>query len=126
MLFAPVLLALASQTPAQSAATLADLVPKNTIAFVQAPSLERAAEFVARMASAFAPAGVPKIDAATLMKMVEMPGEVSTVDLARPVGVCVVLEEGTGAQPLPVAANACRSAGTGCDGRCAAEIAPVR
>jgi len=102
MLFAPVLLALASQTPAQSAATLADLVPKNTIAFVQAPSLERAAEFVARMASAFAPAGVPKIDAATLMKMVEMPGEVSTVDLARPVGVCVVLEEGTGAQPLPV------------------------
>ncbi len=71
MLFAPLLLALAPQAPAQTApgASLADLVPKNTVAFVQAPSLERAAGLVGRMASAFGPAGAPKLDAAALMAM---------------------------------------------------------
>lgn len=102
MLFAPALLALAVQAPPQAPTTLADLVPRNTIAFVQAPSLERAAQFVGRIGSAFGPPGGPKIDAATLMAMVEMPGDVSAVDLARPVGVCLVLEETVGAEPLPV------------------------
>ncbi len=104
MLFAPLLLALAPQAPAQTApgASLADLVPKNTVAFVQAPSLERAAGLVGRMASAFGPAGAPKLDAAALMAMAGMPGDASAVDPSRPVGMCLVLEETSGAQPLPV------------------------
>lgn len=99
MLLAPALLALASQTPAQTSTTLADLVPKGTVAFVQSPSLERAAKFVDRLASAFAPAGGQTIDVAKLLAMIELPADAAAVDPARPVGVCLVL--GEGGQPLP-------------------------
>jgi hypothetical protein len=103
MLFAPVLLALALQTPAQGApaVSLADLVPANTVAFVQSPSLERAAQFVGRMMQAFGPPGGPEIDAAKLLSLVEVPGDASAVDSTRPVGLCLLLDEGAGAEPLP-------------------------
>src|SRR6185295_512679 len=102
MLIAPLLLALASQTPSTSATSLADLVPKNTIAYIQAPSLDRAASCIGRLAAAFEPAHAPKMDAASLMAMSEIPGDASSVDSGRPVGVCLVLGEGTEGPPLPV------------------------
>jgi len=103
MLLAPALLALAVQTPAQSApaASLADLVPKDTVAFVQAPSLERAAKFVERLGNAFAPAGAPKVDVAAVLALIELPGDAAAVDPSRPVGICLGLAESEGAQPLP-------------------------
>src|SRR5689334_8822015 len=102
MLIAPLLLALASQTPSTSATALADLVPQNTVAFIQSPSLDRAASCIGRLAAAFEPTHAPKLEAASLMAMVDIPGDASTVDSARPVGVCLVLGEGSEATPLPV------------------------
>jgi general secretion pathway protein G len=101
MLLAPALLALALQTPAQPAVTLADLVPKNTVAFVQVPSLERAARFAGRMAQVFGPSGAPAIDVPALLSMIEIPGDPGAIDPARPFGICLLLEEAAGAQPLP-------------------------
>src|SRR5258708_31903383 len=92
MLFAPVLLALASQTPAPAApsATLADLVPKNTVAFVQAPSLERAAKFVERMRKCFAPSSGKELDVQAFLESIQLPGGAGAVDAARPAGLCLV------------------------------------
>jgi hypothetical protein len=103
MLLVSALLAFAFQTPAQTAAavTLADLVPKNTVAFVQAPSLERAAKFVQRLQSTFEPKPGPQLDGAKLLAMLSIPADPSAVDFTKPVGVCLVLEAGPGAQPLP-------------------------
>ena len=101
MLIAPLLLAFSSQTQAAPATSLADLVPSGTVAFVQSPSLERAAACVGRLAAAFEPAQAPKMDAAMLMAMSEIPGDAATVDTARPVGVCLVMPEGA-SSPLPV------------------------
>jgi len=102
MLIAPLLLALAPQTPATAASALADLVPKNTVAFFQAPSLERAASCIGRLSAAFEPSHAEELDAEALMALAEIPGAASTVDSARPIGVCLVLGEGAEATPLPV------------------------
>src|SRR5258706_3488401 len=101
MLFAPVLLALASQTPAQTGTPLADLVPKNPVAFVQSPSLERAAKFVERLSRAFAPASPQTVDVAKLLMLIELPGDAVEVDPARPVGICLVLDTSGSGEPLP-------------------------
>jgi len=102
MMFVAALLAFTFQTPAQSApaAALADLVPKNTVVFVQAPSLERAAKLVERLQGAFAPQPGLKLDVARLLALIELPGDANAVDPARPVGICLELEEGAGS-PLP-------------------------
>jgi len=103
MLFAPALLAIAFQIPAQSApgTSLADLVPKNTVAFVQAPSLERAAKFVEHLGNVFGPAGGQTFDVEKLLALIQLPGNAKAVDPSRPAGICLVLGEGQSAQPLP-------------------------
>ncbi|MBK7644961.1 MAG: hypothetical protein IPJ19_18275 [Planctomycetes bacterium] len=103
MFLSSALLALALQTPAPAAAsvTLADLVPHGTIAFVQVPSLDRAAQFAQRMLETFQPGGGPPMSGAVLLAMTGLRCDSTAIDATRPIGVCVVLGEQSGGQPMP-------------------------
>ena len=78
-------------------------MPRDTVLYVQVPSLERLVASALRTRNAFDPKdSAEPIDAEHLLKDLELPGAVAEIDLKRPIAVCWTMGKDPGSSPQPV------------------------
>lgn len=99
MFFATVLLALIPQTPAQP---LARLVPRDTVIYVEMPSLDRFVSAWRRTHDSFDPSGKDSIDLDHMLKEFDVPCSAADLDTKRPLALCLTMAREPGAEPKPV------------------------
>ncbi|MFN0008665.1 MAG: type II secretion system protein GspG [Planctomycetota bacterium] len=83
-----------------STADLAGLVPAGTAIYIQAPSVDHLASAIRELSAAFDPSA-PAMDIDEVLAGLNLPGATKEIDRSKPLGVCMVLPEQAGGEPMP-------------------------